>query len=156
MGTRHRGSRKETESLDAFIALMRCSESVLVSTSTPYAAEGLTSSQFGTLEALYHIGPLHQKDIAAKLLRSGGNVVMVVDNLEKRDLVKRRRDTEDRRCTWVELTPAGRLLIEGLFPRVLERIVDCLSVLTPKERIELHHLCRKLGKGASEPERKDE
>lgn len=151
MGTKHRGSRREVEALDAFIALMRCSESVLAATSPPYVEEGLTSSQFGTLECLFHLGPLYQRDIARKLLRTGGNVVMVVDNLEKRGLVIRRKDPEDRRCTWVELTDPGRRLIEGLFPRVLEKIVGCLGVLTPKERVELHRLCRKLGRGAAEP-----
>ena len=49
----------------------------------------LTAPQFGVLEALYHLGPLCQKDLAAKILKSSGNMTMVIDNLEKRDLVRR-------------------------------------------------------------------
>ena len=42
----------------------------------------MTVSQFGVLEALHHLGPLRQGEISAKLLRSGGNITLVVDNLE--------------------------------------------------------------------------
>ena len=55
------------------------------------AAFDLTISQFGVLEALYHKGPLCQRDIAAKILKSTGNITMVIDNLEKRELVRRER-----------------------------------------------------------------
>lgn len=149
MGTKHRGSRKEVDALDAFITLMRCADSVMSVTSGPYLEAELSSSQFGTLECLYHLGPLYQKDIASKLLKSTGNLVMVVDNLEKRGLVTRQRDPEDRRCVRVELTTAGRRLIEGVFPRVLGEIVETVGALTASEQAELQRLCRKLGTAAA-------
>jgi MarR family 2-MHQ and catechol resistance regulon transcriptional repressor len=43
----------------------------------------LTISQFGVLEALYHKGPLCQRDIASKILKSTGNITLVIVNLEK-------------------------------------------------------------------------
>lgn len=49
------------------------------------------------LEALYHKGPLCKRDIAAKILKSTGNITLLIDNLEKNGLVRRERDNEDRR-----------------------------------------------------------
>lgn len=146
MGTRHKGSPEEVRALNAFIKLSRAAESVLARLSGSLAEAGLTESQFGALEALYHLGPLHQRDVGAKLLRSSGNVTMVVDNLEKRGLVRRERGTEDRRYVTVHLTDAGRRLIARLFPRHAARITAELSALTPAEQDELGRLCRKLGK----------
>ncbi len=70
---------------------------------------------------------------------------MVIDNLEKRHLVERRRDSTDRRVVTVHLTDTGRSLIEELFPRHLQAILAEMNILTPLEQTQLGHLCRKLG-----------
>jgi len=106
---------------------------------------GLTVSQFGALEALLHLGPMSQRDLGTKLLKSSGNITMVVDNLEKRDLVERRREGNDRRVVTVHLTPKGRQLIVEVFPRHATLISDELEILTPEEQETLGRLCRKLG-----------
>ena len=46
---------------------------------------------------LLHLGPMHQRELGRKLLKSSGNITLVVDNLEKRGLVRREREREDRR-----------------------------------------------------------
>jgi MarR family 2-MHQ and catechol resistance regulon transcriptional repressor len=146
MGTHYRGTKDEVRALSAFIKLVRAAESVGARLSPGLAKVGLTEGQFGALEALYHLGPLHQRELGAKLLRSGGNVTMVVDNLEKRGLVRRERGVEDRRFVTVHLTDAGRRLIARIFPRHAARVTEEMSVLTPAEQDELGRLCRKLGK----------
>ena len=45
----------------------------------------------GLLLWLLHLGPLSQTELCRKLLRTSGNLTMVVDHLEKRGLVSRRR-----------------------------------------------------------------
>jgi len=85
-------------------------------------------------------------DIGSKILRSGGNITLVIDNLEKRGLVRRERDHEDRRKINVSLTRAGKDLIRLVFPKHLEAIVAEMSILDPTEQIQLGNLCRKLGK----------
>jgi MarR family 2-MHQ and catechol resistance regulon transcriptional repressor len=107
----------------------------------------LTESQFGTLETLYHLGPMSQTEICGKLLKSSGNTTLVVDNLERHGLVQRKRDEHDRRVVMVQLTEAGRELIAGLFPAHAAAVAEELSVLTPAEQQQLGDLCRKLGKG---------
>ncbi len=47
---------------------------------------GLTESQFGVLDSLFHLGPMKQKEIGKKILKSGGNITMVINNLEKRGI----------------------------------------------------------------------
>jgi MarR family 2-MHQ and catechol resistance regulon transcriptional repressor len=106
---------------------------------------GLSPSQFGVLEALYHIGPLCLGELARKLLKTSGNLTMVVGNLEKRGLARRRRQAADRRYYLVSITEKGRRLIAQAFPQHLERIVDAMSALTDAEQDSLAALARKLG-----------
>lgn len=101
------------------------------------------------LEALYHLGPLSQAEIAKKILKSTGNITMVIDNLEKRGLVRRERDPEDRRSYSVQLTAPGKKLIGSLFPRHAVGIVRGMKALTRSEQETLGNLCRKLGTGIS-------
>lgn len=106
----------------------------------------LTISQFGVLEALYHLGPMCQNDLAGKILKSSGNMTMVIDNLEKRSLVTRQRNPDDRRMVTVSLTKNGVDLIERILPEHVAAITDEMKILSPEEQIQLGELCRKLGK----------
>src|SRR5436190_22685494 len=116
--------RTETErlALDAYVKLMRASESLISLLSPEMQAAGLTWSQFGVLEALLHLGPLCQKELGEKLLKSTGNITMVVDNLEREGLVRRERRAEDRRYITVSLTDTGDALIRELFPKHARRV----------------------------------
>jgi MarR family 2-MHQ and catechol resistance regulon transcriptional repressor len=146
MGSHYGGTTDELRALNAFIKLARAADSVASRVSSSITDASLTENQFGALEALLHLGPLHQCDLAKKLLRSGGNMTLVVDNLEKRGLVLRQPGVEDRRYNTVHLTDAGRELISRIFPGHVTRIVQAMSPLTPAEQEELGRLCRKLGK----------
>ena len=145
MPTQYQGCPSEVRALDAFIKLVRASGSVVARTSRHLAAEGLTVGQFGILETLLHLGPLHQCELARKHLQSGGNVTMIVDNLEKAGLVRRERLAADRRYVRVCLTPAGRERIATVFPTHVQQIREQMEILSPEEQEQLGHLCRKLG-----------
>jgi MarR family 2-MHQ and catechol resistance regulon transcriptional repressor len=135
------------EALNLYIKLMRASASVTSRLQGRIQKSGLTMSQFGVLEALYHLGPLCQKELGDKLLQSGGNITMVVNNLERQGLVVRLRDEVDRRYIMVHLTWRGSEVVQELFPQHLEGIVGCFSVLTLEECQQLNRLLRKVGKG---------
>jgi MarR family 2-MHQ and catechol resistance regulon transcriptional repressor len=132
-------------SLNTYTKLMRAAESVTSRVSRSMTAAELTISQFGVLEAIYHKGPLCQRDIAAKILKSTGNITMVIDNLEKRGLVKRQRDSQDRRYLAVHLTDGGRELVAKAFAAVETAIVQELAALSEQEQEHLGALCKKLG-----------
>ncbi|MDD2852959.1 MAG: MarR family winged helix-turn-helix transcriptional regulator [Desulfuromonadaceae bacterium] len=131
--------------LNTYTKLMRAAETVTNRVSRTMAEAGLTISQFGVLEALHHKGPLCQRDVAAKILKSTGNITMVIDNLEKRELVTRERASEDRRYLTVNLTEKGRELISTVFGNVEAAIMNEVCVLTPVEQKTLGGLCKTLG-----------
>lgn len=146
MGTHFTGSTEQKQALDCFIKLLRATESVNTDVQRNIQAEGLSESQFGILEALLHLGTLNQNQLAKKLLKSGGNVTLVIDNLVKQGLVTREKRSEDRRFYWISLTDKGRRLIEHLFPLHAENIARRLAILSHQEQQQLGELCRKLGK----------
>jgi len=137
--------------LDLFIKLMRAADSVGGRLQQGHASRGLTTSQFGVLESLLHLGPMCQKELGRKLLRSDSNVTTVLDNLEKRGLVTRVRSAEDRRFVEVQLTSEGRALIGAIFPEHAARVTALMSGLTQDEQRELARLCKKLGLAAAAP-----
>jgi MarR family 2-MHQ and catechol resistance regulon transcriptional repressor len=84
-------------------------------------------------------------DIAQKVLTTGGNLTMVVGNLEKQGLARRQHCPEDRRVLIVVLTAKGKSVIKALFPQHAAAIVEFMSTLDPDEQKFLGDLCRKLG-----------
>lgn len=146
MPTHYHGTPEQELALNTFIKLTRATESLMTRLGHCGSLHGLTISQFGVLETLYHLGPMNQSELGSKLLRSGGNITLVIDNLEKQGLVQRERDQQDRRVVNVTLTPAGEAMISQVFPLHLDAIVAEMSVLTPQEQESLGKLCRKLGK----------
>ena len=145
MPTHYKGSEKEKLALEVYIKLARAADSVSARINQHLAEVNLTVSQFGVLEALYHLGPMHQNQLAEKILKSTGNITMVVDNLVKRQLVERRRDPDDRRCITIRLTEAGQQLMQELFPRHVAVVVEEMEVLEREEQRQLAALCRKVG-----------
>lgn len=136
--------------LNTYTKLMRSAESVTTRVHRVLSGPKLSISQFGVLEALYHKGPLCQKEIAAKILKSTGNITMVIDNLEKNGLVRRERESNDRRFLTIHLTETGRSLIATVFADVEASIVTEMAALDEREQETLGNLCRKLGlKGGS-------
>lgn len=146
MPTHYQGPPETVRALDTFIKLTRATESILARLSRKGTIAPLSHSQFAVLEALYHLGPLTQGQVSAKLLKSTGNMTLVVDNLEKAGLVQRIRQNEDRRQVIIHLTEAGQALIERIFPAHASAICEEMNALTPEEQATLSALCIKLGK----------
>jgi len=147
MRGRYRGNKTESRALRTYVKLMRAAESVTARTHRHLSSTGLTISQFAVLEALYQLGPLSQREIGKKILRSSGNITMVIDNLEKSELVRRKRSEADRRFFIVHLTDRGYHLINKIFPPHAAVIAEDLGALTAAEQDTLGRLCKKLGLG---------
>ncbi|MGB5289639.1 MAG: MarR family transcriptional regulator [Ignavibacteriaceae bacterium] len=106
---------------------------------------GLTESQFGVMDALFHLGPMKHKEIGKKILKSGGNITMVIDNLEKQDLVKRKRGEKDRRHFIIHLTKSGKKKISEVLPQIVNVIKKHFEILNLEEQKELGRLCKIIG-----------
>ncbi|MCA9975776.1 MAG: MarR family transcriptional regulator [Anaerolineales bacterium] len=145
MGTHYQGTAAEVMALDTYIKLSRAAEAVNTQINAHLSAYNLTVSQFGVLEALYHLGPLQVGQLEEKILRSSGNMTLVIDNLVKQKLVMRQRRDDDRRCIDIHLTAAGESLMEAVMPTHVTQVVASLAVLDAEEQAQLAALCRKLG-----------
>jgi MarR family transcriptional regulator, 2-MHQ and catechol-resistance regulon repressor len=138
-------------SVSAYVRLVRSAQSLHAEVSKGLSPFGLTASQFSTLKALRMRGPLAQRDIAEYLLKTGGNVTVVVDNLEKLGLVSRLRGEADRRTMVVTLTPKGSSLFDRAYGPHLEGIRHAMDGLTEAECEQLIRLLDKLAPTSSEP-----
>jgi MarR family transcriptional regulator, 2-MHQ and catechol-resistance regulon repressor len=145
MGTRYQGTTEENRVLDSYVKIVRASNSLVARLGEEFHHYGLTESQFGVLEALYHMGPLCLSDLSRKILKSEANMTLIVDNLERDGLVVRKRSNKDRRYIVIHLTKAGREKIKLHFQGHVQVLVTLFQVLEPAEQEELARLCKKLG-----------
>lgn len=145
MGTHYAGTEDERRALDCYIKLLRAAESVTQSINAHLREHDLTVSQFGALEALYHLGPMHSGELGEKILKSSGNMTLVVDNLAQRGLVYRKRREDDRRCVDIHLTEKGKNLIATILPIHIAGVVRAMSVLSASEQETVASLLRQLG-----------
>ena len=145
MPTHFQGSDKERRALNAYIKLTRAAEAVNDYVNAHLREYKLTVSQFGVLEAIYHLGPMQTGELGQKILKSSGNMTLVIDNLEKRGLVQRQQRADDRRCIDVQLTEAGESLVKEILPEHVAGVVNAFNVLSAKEQKQFDRLCRRLG-----------
>ncbi len=146
MPTHFKGNPEQILALDTYIKFTRAANSLDSRLARTTALKNITASQFGVLESLLHLGPMSQSEIGGKLLKSGGNITLIIDNLEKCGLVSRQTGGKDRRVTTVSLTGKGKDMIEQVFPEQVEAIVKEFGILTADEQKTLGSLCKKLGK----------
>lgn len=92
------------------------------------------------------MGPLPAGRLAEKHLKSPNNFTVVITNLEKRGLVRREKAPHDRRVVMIELTDAGREVVQAIMPSYVRTVVDDLDRLTAAEQEQLADLLRKVGR----------
>lgn len=148
MGSHYNGSKKDITALDSFIKLSRSVESINSQINSEISGWDITISQFNVLDALYHLGPLSQKALAEKLLKSGGNITLVIDNLEKQKLVKRKKNKDDRRFVNISITSQGETLIKEILPNFVSIIKKRMTSLTDEEHAALQNICKRIGKNS--------
>ena len=111
---------------------------------------GICLSDFAVLEALRTKGPTPVNRIGATVRLTSGSITTAVDRLERRGLVERRNDPEDRRSRVVHLTEAGQRMICCAYTDHQKAMERATAALTPAERGQVVELLQKLGIGAVE------
>ncbi|HTX38036.1 MAG TPA: MarR family winged helix-turn-helix transcriptional regulator [Bryobacteraceae bacterium] len=111
---------------------------------------GIGLSDFAVLELLLHKGPTPVNRIGTQVRLTSGSITTAVDRLERRGLVERRNDPEDRRSRVVHLTETGRRMIACAFADHEKAMERATAALTPAERGQAVELLKKLGLGAVE------
>lgn len=73
-------------------------------------------------------------------------VSALIRSLEKRGLIARQLDENDRRRFQIALTPAGRQLFDRAGRKNFEILNDCFTILNASEQADLRHLLLQLGR----------
>lgn len=94
---------------------------------------GLTPEQFLTIDILWNQGPMPQYRIAEAMQKDKNSVTNLVDALEKKQLVERLRDKNDRRSNLVTLTPRAEAMKNETKQFGISMLDDMLRSIDEKE-----------------------
>lgn len=111
------------------------------------ASLGLTLWQYDVLAALRRSGApyrLSPTELARAVTLSTAAMTNRLDRLESKGWIRREADPHDRRGLRVQLTPAGRALVERAFPRRIEADRRALAALPRRAQRELAALLRQV------------
>jgi len=144
------------EALKLWIVLARAYGAVEHRAAADAARHDLTLAEFGVLEALYHKGPLLLGDLQRRILVSSGGITYLVNQLERRGLVRRERCPDDGRARYASLTGKGVALVKRVFPEHARVVAEALGGLTRAQQRDATRLLRVLGHHAAAPPGADE
>jgi MarR family transcriptional regulator, 2-MHQ and catechol-resistance regulon repressor len=129
----------------ALQALLRAEAGVRRKLAAELEREGVSAAGFSALVVLVTAGgSLELRTLRRRLGWSKANATEVTATLEGRGLAARRRLDSDRRAVAVDLTPAGRQVVERLFPGHATRVSQAFGALDEAEKRALAEICRKL------------
>jgi DNA-binding MarR family transcriptional regulator len=137
----------DPDAFGVFGRIHRLSGHLVRRTEQVLADVGLGWESFSLIVTLRRAGPpfaLRPTDLLHESLLSSGAVTNRIDRVERRGLVRRVPDPNDRRGVIVKLTPAGRLLADRAIKRHFKAMSDMLSFFPSAERRTLARLLGKL------------
>jgi DNA-binding MarR family transcriptional regulator len=108
---------------------------------------GLSRGEVGALSALRISGSPYQLSptrLAKGLMLSSAGITSRIDRLERRGLVRRLDDPDDRRGVIIELTDAGREIVDAAVAALAISDRQLLERLDPAEVEQLEGLLRKV------------
>jgi DNA-binding MarR family transcriptional regulator len=133
-------ARVQEQSLPLLQHLARLGGRAYESAMTP---GGLRPRHLIALKLLSEKGPQNQQGLTEALSLDPSNVVGLLNELEDRELIVRRRDRTDRRRHIVELSPAGEEELAVAYARVARVEDDLLGALSASERATLYDLLQR-------------
>jgi len=145
MNEEDRNQLDEKLSLKLFVVLTRALDSVRKSIEKEIRSYGLNPTEFAVLELLYNKGEQTVQKIGEKVLIASSSITYVVDKLEKKNLILRTPNPEDRRITQVSITDEGKALMDDIFPGHAKAVQRILEGLTMEEKEEMISQLKKLG-----------
>jgi DNA-binding MarR family transcriptional regulator len=105
---------------------------------------GLDGREFAILAVLASEGPRSQQRLGQRMRVDRTTMVALVDELERKDLVERRRDAGDRRAYAIQVTGKGGRTLERARRVVEDAEAELLAPLTDEERERLREMLAKL------------
>ncbi len=140
-------TRQEVEPFQVTARLSRVALHIARSQEEAFGRYGLNRGEVGVLAALRFAGPKQQLSptrLFKGLMLSSAGITSRLDRLERRGYVKRTRHPKDRRGVLVELTEAGRKVLEEAVGADITSERDLVAGLSVAERRTLTALLKKL------------
>lgn len=125
--------------------LTTAQHSVFQLMSARLAEHDITPGQYGVLNHLWSNGPSAPKEIAKSLCLETTTISGVLDRMQKKGLIDRYIDPQDRRSVQVVMTEKGALLKAPVLSIVEEVNREVLSVFSPEARQQLKESLRVIG-----------
>jgi MarR family transcriptional regulator, organic hydroperoxide resistance regulator len=116
------------------------------------APERLSWTAFVTLWVLWIWGEMEARHLAGEANVTKGTLTGVLDTLERRELVQRRRHEDDRRLVSVAITPAGEALIARIYPAFNAQESAIAGLMNGRQRRSVTEGLRRVVRGLNEPE----
>ena len=104
----------------------------------------MTATQRISLIEIADAGPLRLNDLATRIGTSAPTASRTVDTLDDLGLVARETDPADRRAVRIELTPAGRRLVDERKARAAAAFEPAVGALTGPDRKQLLDLLSRM------------
>lgn len=136
---------REEEALRALTILLRAHGSVSNMLKKDMQSYGLNPTEFTVMEVLYSKGAQPIQIIGNKVLLASSSITYVIDQLEKKDLVERKVNENDRRVTLVSLSDKGYDLMDDIFPQHSDVIKQLFAEVSDEDLAQLSETLKTIG-----------
>ena len=139
---------------EALLSILRTADLIDRSLTLMFKEYGLTLTQYNVLRILRGAGAegLPSGEVAERMITREPDITRLLDRMEERGWVHRRRDPEDRRVVRAYLTLAGRELVDRLDAPVVAMHSHCLGHLDEAKLAELSDLLGTVREAGTGPE----
>ena len=105
----------------------------------------LDLNEFSVLEVIYHKKELTVQEINEKVLVASSSLSYILQKLEKRNLIQRKKCQRDKRVSYISLTDDGYSFSNDLFPKHYDNLKEMFKVLSSEEKESAKEILKKLG-----------
>ena len=124
-----------TREAEAFVSLLFTTDRVRDVALEPLRTYGLSGEQYNVLRILRGAGPdgLRTSQVVGRMVSRAPNVTRLVDKLDRKGLLERRRSSRDRRVITLRIRPEGLRVLEELDAPMDRSIAKAIHGLTQEE-----------------------
>ena len=132
------------ESLKAFVGIKRTNDVLEKTVKKDAQQYGLNISEFAVMELLYNKGEQPINRIQERILIAKSSTTYILDKLQQKGYIDRKRDENDKRSMKAALTEEGYKLIEEIFPGHSELLTSLFSDLSDEELSAFRETLKKI------------
>lgn len=127
-----------SQTREVLLALRRMIHAVDLHSAALTQTVGLSATQLFTLHTLSEAGhPMAAGELAMRMDLTQGTLTALLDRLERKHLLERNRDTEDRRKVLIQLTDQGHQVLADAPPLLQQNFMRAFSELRDWEQTQI-------------------